>query len=261
MFAGLDVGSLMTKAVIYHQEQILSYSIIKSGTSPHQAAVRALNLALEKAGIQQEELLYIVGTGYGRISLDFANETVTELTCHALGANFLRKDVRTVIDIGGQDSKVIKIDEKGNMVDFSMNDKCAAGTGRFLEVLSKALEVPLDETAEYSLKSTEPCKINNTCTVFAETEVISLLATGKRKEDIIAGIHLGIASRTGNMAKNMGLQKEVIFLGGVARNKGVRRYLEQYLNVQFVQIKENPQIAGALGAAVHANKQYNNRRN
>jgi predicted CoA-substrate-specific enzyme activase len=166
--------------------------------------------------------------------------------------------VRTVIDIGGQDSKVIQVDSCGNMVDFAMNDKCAAGTGRFLEVMAKALEISLEEIGPCALQSRKPCSINNTCAVFAESEVISLLALGSAKEDIAAGLHLGVAQRVGNMAKRMGLNREVAFVGGVANNMGARKALEDFLEVAFVTSMLDPQLNGALGAAVLAREWYQN---
>lgn len=252
MFAGLDVGSLVTKAVILKDGDILSYYIVDSRSDPVKAAKGALDKALNKVGIDKEGLSFIVGTGYGRVALDFVDKTVTELTCHAKGAHFLRPDIRTVIDIGGQDSKVIKLDSTGNMVDFAMNDKCAAGTGRFLEVMAHALEVPLGRLGDISLKSGKPCLMNSTCTVFAETEVVSLLASGAKKEDIAAGLHKAIATRVGNMAKKIGLEKEVIFVGGVSKNLGVKMALEQFLGIEFAPIACDPQIVGALGAALIA---------
>lgn len=256
LFAGLDVGSLVTKAVILNDREILSYSIEDSRSNPGKAAKNALDTALKTAGVSKGELSFIVGTGYGRVVLDFVGKTVTELTCHAKGAHWLNPKVRTVIDIGGQDSKVIKLDKDGNMLDFAMNDKCSAGTGRFLEVMAHALEINLGNLGKVSLNSSKPCIINNTCTVFAETEVISLTASGATKEDISAGLHLAIASRVGNMAKKIGLEKEVIFVGGVAKNVGVKMALEQFLGIKFTPTDQDPQITGALGAALIARDLY-----
>lgn len=259
MFAGLDVGSLVTKAVILRDGDIFSYSIEDSRSNPCKAAKSTLDKALNKAGIGKEELSFIVGTGYGRVGLDFVDKTITELTCHARGAYFLRPDVRTVIDIGGQDSKVIKLDKAGNMVDFAMNDKCAAGTGRFLEVMAQALEIDLDKLGEVSLNSGKPCPMNSTCTVFAETEVISLVASGAKKEDIAAGLHQAIASRVGNMAKKLGVDEEVLFVGGVSKNLSVKTALEDFLGTKFATIEQDPQIVGALGAALIAKSLFEGR--
>jgi len=252
MFAGLDVGSLVTKAVILRNGDILSYSIVDSRSDPEKAAKRSLEDALIKAGLKREEIAFIVVTGYGRVAFKDADKTVTELSCHGRGVHFLHPATRTVIDIGGQDSKVIRIDRDGNMVDFVMNDKCAAGTGRFLEVMSLALEIPLEELGNFSLTSTNPLRISSTCTVFAETEVISLLAAKQKKENIAAGLHSAIARRAGNMVKSFNIENDVVFVGGVAKNLGVRKALEEFLNISLTSISLDPQITGALGAALLA---------
>jgi len=252
MFAGIDIGSLVTKVVVLRDGKILSYSIVSSRTNPKKAGEQALDEAILRANCKRTDIKGIVATGYGRNSFSFANKTVTELTCHAVGAYYLSPDVRTVMDIGGQDSKVIRLDKGGKMSDFVMNDKCAAGTGRFLEVMAVALEIGLDSMGEFSLRSDKPCSLSSTCTVFAETEVVSLIASGAKKEDIIAGLHKSIARRVGAMAKSIGLEKEVAFTGGVAKNIGVRKSLEKFLGIRFVCLKEDPQIIGALGAALIA---------
>ena len=252
MFAGIDVGSLTTKAVLMDNDKIVGYSIVSSRTNPKGTAEQALDDALHKTRYERDTLKFIVATGYGRIALDFVNHTVTELTCHAKGVHWLNPKVRTVIDIGGQDSKVIKLDAYGNMLDFAMNDKCAAGTGRFLEIMANALEVEIEQMGEFSLKSNRPCSLSSTCTVFAESEIVSLIASGASKEDIIAGLHTSIARRVGNMTKSLGLEPEVAFVGGVAKNVGVRKALEEFLDVEFTHIEQDPQIIGALGAALIA---------
>lgn len=255
VFAGIDVGSLTAKCVVINDEGILSYSIINTGANPQKAGETVFDKVLHKAGCRREEVRHIVGTGYGRVSLSFVDRTITELTCHAKGVRYLNPGVMTVIDIGGQDSKVIKLNRDGSMSDFAMNDRCAAGTGRFLEVMARALEIDLEELGRISLCSRKPCLINSTCTVFAESEVISLLALGKKKEDIAAGLHLGIAKRVGNMAKRLVIEESVGFVGGVAKNRGLLKALEDFLEVRFAAIGEDPQITGALGAAVLA-KEY-----
>lgn len=164
--------------------------------------------------------------------------------------------IRTLIDIGGQDSKVIKLDQNGGMVDFVMNDKCAAGTGRFFEVMAGALKVDLKEMGAFSLHSKNPCVINSICTVFAESEIISLLAAGQAKEDIIAGLHLGIAKRVGNMVRRLGIRDEITFVGGVSKNSGIKNALETFLEIRFAPVGEDPQIIGALGAALLARERY-----
>lgn len=255
VFAGIDVGSLTAKCVLISEVGIVSYSIIETGTNPKKAGERVFNKVLNGAGHKREEIRHIVGTGYGRVSLSFVDRTITELTCHARGAHYLKPSIRTVIDIGGQDSKVIKLDKDGSMSDFVMNDKCAAGTGRFLEVMARALEVDLEELGQFSLRSRKPCSINSTCTVFAESEVVSLLASGEEREDIAAGLHHAIAKRVGNMAKRLGIKENIVFVGGVAKNVGVRKTLEDFLEVHFTPLSEDPQIIGALGAALLAKEQ------
>jgi (R)-2-hydroxyacyl-CoA dehydratese activating ATPase len=256
IFTGLDVGSLTTKAVLLTGDAVLSCCIDQTGAYPRVAGERALERVLSQAGRDKTQVAYIVGTGYGRINLPFVNRTITELTCHAKGAHFLNQEIRTVIDIGGQDSKVIHLDGEGNMVDFAMNDKCAAGTGRFLEVMSKALELSLPDLGTCALKSKTPCSITNTCAVFAESEVISLLAAGQVKDDIAAGLHQAIAQRVGNLAKRMGVIPEIAFVGGVAKNAGVQKALEDFLEIKFVPSAHDPQFNGALGAAVLAGEIY-----
>jgi (R)-2-hydroxyacyl-CoA dehydratese activating ATPase len=252
LFAGLDIGSLSTKAVLMNTDGIVSQYVMQTGSNPRIAGERAFENALAAADSEKEHVAFIVGTGYGRVNLPFAHRTVTELTCHAKGAYYLNPKVRTVIDIGGQDSKVIQVDAMGNLADFVMNDKCAAGTGRFLEVMAKALELNLEEIAGCALQSQNPCSISNTCAVFAESEVISLLALGHAKEDIAAGLHMGVAQRVGNMAKRLGLNREVAFVGGVAKNMGARKALEDFLELRFVPETQDPQLNGALGAALLA---------
>lgn len=258
MFAGIDVGSRVTKSVILNNEGIISYSLLDSGTDPRKAGERTFSEALSKADCKREDINFIVATGYGRVSLHFADKTVTELTCHARGAYHVNPNVRTLIDIGGQDSKIIRLDEGGRMVNFVINDKCAAGTGKFLEVMSQTLEIRLEEMGEFSLRSKNPCSVNSTCTVFAESEVISLLSSRKRVEDIIAGLHQAVGRRVGNMARGLGISKEVVFVGGVARNIGVKKALENFLGVEFATISKNPQIIGVLGAALLAKEYYEN---
>lgn len=252
MYAGVDIGSLVTKAVILRNDNIISHSIIDSRSDPEEAAKRSLEDALRKAGLKRNKIAFIVATGYGRVAFEDADKTVTELSCHARGAHFLHPATQTVIDIGGQDSKVMRINKDGNMVDFAMNDKCAAGTGRFLEVMSHALEIPLEELGDFSLTSTNPLRLSSTCTVFAETEVISLLAAKQKKENIAAGLHSAIARRVGNMVKSSNIENDVVFVGGVAKNSGVRKALEEFLNIRFAPILQDPQIVGALGAALLA---------
>jgi len=252
MFVGIDIGSLVTKAVLINSNRLIAYFITDSRTGPIKAGETALKQVIEKADCRRENIKSIVVTGYGRISFSSAHKTVTELTCHGKGAHFLNPNVRTIIDIGGQDSKVIRIDKNGILTDFEMNDKCAAGTGRFLEVMADALGKNIEEMGDYSLKSHSPCSLTSTCTVFAESEVVSLSAKGVKKEDIAAGLHLSIAKRVGNMVKRLGSKSEYMFVGGVAKNVGIRKSLEEFLTIRFAEPNVDPQIVGALGAALIA---------
>ncbi|MGA2403886.1 MAG: acyl-CoA dehydratase activase [Syntrophobacteraceae bacterium] len=255
MFAGVDIGSVSTKACLLSQEgAVLSYSIIDTGSRPAGAGSRALEQALEIAGRRREEIRCTVGTGYGRISLADTDKTVTEISCHAKGAYFLDPGIDMVIDIGGQDSKVIRLDREGSLSEFAMNDRCAAGTGRFLEVMARALEVGLDEMGDLSLKGVA-VPISNMCTVFAESEVVSLIAREVQKEWIIAGIHKSVAERTAALVNRVGPGKRVMLVGGVAKNKGVKAAIEKALNVAL-SVPEEPQIVGALGAAIIARELF-----
>ncbi len=254
--AGVDIGSISTEVVVLEGEQVLAEVISATGANSKAAAEKALAEASSKAGTSVDQLEYIVATGYGRVSAPSAHKKVTEITCHGKGAYFLYPGTRTVIDIGGQDSKVISLDSKGNVVDFVMNEKCAAGTGRFLEVMAHALEVELEELADFSGRASRSVPISSMCTVFAESEVVSLIATGEPREDIIRGIHDSIAERTVGMVNRVGMEEELIMTGGVARNGGVVECLKERLGVN-IKIPQNPQIVGALGAAIIASGNSN----
>ncbi len=250
---GVDVGSLSSEAVLLKDGKILSYSIINTGADARKAAEQVYRIALEKAGLQSSDVDAVVATGYGRLVVPFATKQVTEISCHARGAFFLFPEVRTVIDIGGQDSKVIRIDSRGNVVDFVMNDKCAAGTGRFLEVIARALELSVTELGEESKKATRVAEISSMCTVFAESEVVSLIAQGVPRPEIVRGLHQAIAERTAGLVQRLGIVPEVAMTGGVAKNSGVVTALSQKLGVK-VLVPQEPQIVGALGAALLAQK-------
>lgn len=254
--AGVDVGSLGTKTVILVDGEIAGFSILRTGLNTEENGLNGLETALENAGLQREDLKYIVATGYGRISAPYANKTVTEITCHAKGAHYLHPQTRTIIDMGGQDCKAIRLDESGNVTDFAMNDKCAAGTGRFLEVMANVFKVTLDELGPLSLKATEVLPVSSTCTVFAESETVSLLARGEKPENIIIGIHHAIANRVGGMFSRVGVEGDVFFSGGVAKNTGMRKALEDALKVKIVEPERDPQLVGAIGAAVIAQNSW-----
>ena len=223
--AGLDIGSITTETVILRDGEVLTSIIMPTGANSRTAGERCLSAALKKAGLKQEEVSAIVTTGYGRASFPQATKMITEITCHARGAYFVNPKTRTVIDIGGQDSKVIRLDAQGRNVDFQMNDKCAAGTGRFLEVMAHALEVKVEELGRLSLGAPRTIKISSMCTVFAESEVVSLIADDQPKEVIIRGLHDSIADRVLGMVNRVGIEEEVTLTGGVAKNEGVARAL------------------------------------
>lgn len=252
--AGIDVGSVVTKAVILKDEKILARSLTPTGADPNSAAKLVMKKVLKEANLPRNKIEYIVSTGYGRRAIDFGDRVVTEITANAKGARFLGSPmgtVRTVIDLGGQDSKVIALDESGDIVNFIMNDKCAAGTGRFLEVMAQVLDIKLEDLGKFSLKSKNPIKINATCTVFAESEVISLIAQRKKKEDILAGLHQTIAKRLAGMVREVGAKEVIFFDGGGAKNIGIKKALEDELGMK-VYVPKEPQFVVALGAALIA---------
>ncbi|MBU2026504.1 MAG: 2-hydroxyglutaryl-CoA dehydratase [Proteobacteria bacterium] len=246
-FAGIDIGSTMTKIVIMDDE-INSQVIGPTGAEHRHLANKVMEEALSKAGIAFDELTYVVATGYGRINVPFADKQITEITCHAKGVSSIFPSARTVIDIGGQDAKGIKI-SGGKVVNFVMNDKCAAGTGRFLEVIADALGLKLKDMGELSLQSKEKVRISSTCTIFAEQEIVSKIADGVPIEDILAGLHEAIASRVFHMAEKMKIEKDVALTGGVAKNVGMVKALEDQLGFP-VLIAREPLLTGAIGAAI-----------
>jgi predicted CoA-substrate-specific enzyme activase len=254
LVAGIDVGAATAKAVILGNGGILGYSIKPTGRDVRLTANKVIQEALEKAGrsISIDDINYVVSTGYARGSINFANETVTEIICHARGANFVIPTTRFIIDMGGQDSKAIEVDPEGKVTNFIMNDKCAAGTGRFLEVMAQVLEVEsVAEMGPLALQSKKPCSISSTCTVFAETEVVVLRAEGKDRKDLIAGVHKAVAARVAAMATSITKKPDAVFTGGVAKNIGVKRFLEEEIGMKL-HVPYEPQIIGALGAAVIA---------
>ncbi len=247
--AGVDAGSLTAEAALLNDKgEIFSQSVVLMGGCSPRASEEALKVALEKAGLSMKDLSYIVATGCGREISPFATARVTEITCLARGAFRLFPTCRTIIDIGGQDTKVIRVNESGIVSEFDMNDKCAAGTGRFLEVMANALGVTLEEMGQRSLEFDEDLQISSVCTVFAESEVISLQSQGKQVNDILRGIHKAIADRTIGLLERIGVEKDVVMTGGVAKNVGVVRAIEEKLDLKLLIPKE-PQTVGAIGAA------------
>jgi (R)-2-hydroxyacyl-CoA dehydratese activating ATPase len=251
---GVDVGSITAKAAVIIDDGIAATIVILTGYNAKNAGEQVFEGVLANAGIESSQVDRIIATGYGRNSVSFADKAITEITCHAAGAHYLNPDIRSIIDIGGQDSKAIVINEKGKVIDFAMNDKCAAGTGRFLEVMARALEVNLDEFGNMSLKADNAASISSLCTVFAESEVISLIAKGENRQNIIAGIHESIASRVVAMGNRIGLRDPVMMTGGVAKNIGVVRALEKKINTS-ISVSENAQVTGAIGAGLIARTQ------
>nr|HID14872.1 2-hydroxyglutaryl-CoA dehydratase [Anaerolineae bacterium] len=249
--AGVDVGAITAKAAVLSDGELLTTAVIFAGYDRAAAAIQVLDRALAQAGLAREQIARLVATGYGRVQVPGADRTVTEITCHARGAYHLCPDVRTVIDIGGQDSKGIAVDRGGKVLDFVMNDKCAAGTGRFLEVMAHALEVDLADFGRLALSAPRRAKISSTCTVFAESEVITHLAAGTPRPEIIAGIHEAIAARIATMVGRIRVRDVVVLTGGVACNAGVARMLEEKLG-HAILVPEHAQLAGAIGAALIA---------
>jgi predicted CoA-substrate-specific enzyme activase len=247
-FAGIDVGSTITKVVIL-KEGIIASIIKPTGPEQRRLANKVMEEALHKAAISFQAITYIVATGYGRINVPFADKQFTEITCHAKGIASLFPKAKTIIDIGGQDIKAIKIDETGRTTDFVMNDKCAAGSGRFIEVIADALGVPLDRVGELSLESRNPAKISNICTIWAQQEVAASLAGGVPISDLLAGVHHSLADRICRMVNRLRVEDAVIVTGGGGKNKGLLKALSEQLGRE-VLVPEEPLITGALGAAL-----------
>ena len=250
-FAGIDLGSTMTKVVIIGgSEKVLASVVQHTGAEHRRLANRVMEEALGKAGLSVNDIAYVIATGYGRINVPFADKQITELTCHARGVAFFFPKARTAIDIGGQDAKALKIKD-GKLVDFVMSDKCAAGTGRFLEVIAHALGLKVEDLGPLSLKSTRKVTISNICTVFAQQEVVSQLSAGAALEDVVAGLHDAIAGRVARMTRRLKVEPEVVFTGGVAKNAGVVKALEENLGCP-VLVPSDPLLSGAIGAALIA---------
>ena len=255
--AGVDVGSTQTKAVLLLDDngaggrKIVARALIDTGANVVKAAQSAFDRCCAEAGIPGSDVGFVVGTGYGRYKITFGNTQMTEISCHARGAHFLCPGTRTVIDMGGQDSKAISVGASGEVLDFVMNDKCAAGTGRFLANAAEVMGIGLDEIGPLSLRATRPVKIATVCTVFVESDILSYLAQGKRAEDIMGGVHLAIAKRTLSLARRLTIEPEITMTGGVARNIGMVQALETVLG-QRVQVSADAHFMGALGAAIFA---------
>lgn len=256
--AGVDVGSVSTQAVIMVDGNLYSYSNMRTGSDSPDSSKKAIDWAMNGTKLKLENIHYIVGTGYGRVNVPFANKTITEIACHARGANFIYgPSVRTVLDMGGQDCKAIQCDEKGKVTAFLMNDKCAAGTGRGMEVFADLLAVPIEKIGDLSFEiDHEPEPVSSTCVVFAKSEALGLLRQGWHKNLVIAAYCSAMAHRVYTLLERLGIQKEFAITGGIAKNRGVVERLEKELGIKALQAKMDPQIAGALGAALFAKNLY-----
>ncbi|WP_394273550.1 acyl-CoA dehydratase activase [Butyricicoccus sp.] len=251
-FAGIDSGSTSTDVVILNKDrEIVTDIILPTGAGAAIGAERALEEALKRAGLEREDIDALVTTGYGRTAIEQGDKSITEITCHARGAHYLDPEVRTVVDIGGQDSKVIRLNEDGTVANFVMNDKCAAGTGRFLEMMARTMEMSLDEMSVTGLEYGEDITISSMCTVFAESEVVSLIAQNKATDDIVHGLNKAVAAKTASLAKRVGGAEKYMMTGGVSKNKGLVKTLEERLGTELV-ISDKAQLCGALGAALFA---------
>jgi benzoyl-CoA reductase subunit A len=249
---GIDVGSLSAEAVLLVDGEVASYSVIRTSPESAATAVQALDEALEGSNLHREDIEYTVATGYGRVVVPFADTNFTEIACHARGAHYFLPSVRTVLDMGGQDCKAIRCDAMGKVKDFRMNDKCAAGTGRSLEVMATLLGIQLEDIGHLSLEEDgEPIKVSNTCVVFAKSEVLSLMRRGVPTSGILAGLCDGIADRVKSLIRNVGVEEDFAISGGITKNTGVVRRIEQKLGVTAHSCFE-PQIVGAVGAALIA---------
>ncbi len=253
IFTGCDVGSLSGEAVLLEDDKIIGYEIIRVRPRPEDTAREVTAQALAKAGLEFEDLDYCVSTGYGRERIEFAQSSISEISCHGRGAHWANPNVRTIIDIGGQDCKVIRVDKLGYMVDFVMNDKCAAGTGRFLELMAKSLGVELEQLGPLALSAEDTVGITKTCSVLAMYDVLCLLYDGETPQRIASGVCSAMAERISKLAKRVGIKPEVAMTGGVAKNVAVVSQLKEILGLEQLELPNvDPQIIGALGAALFA---------
>jgi len=251
--AGCDVGSLAAKVVIVDRRRVVAWAVVRSGPRPAESAKKAMDQALASAGLTSESIGCCVGTGYGRDKIPFVTESVSEISCHARGARFLVPSARSIIDIGGQDCKIIRLDARGNLEKFITNDKCASGTGRFLDVMAKVMNITVSELGERSLASKDPVILASMCTVWAQADVIKYINERRPAADICAGINAAMANRVSMMASAMALENDICMTGGVAKNKGVVHALTRITGKRLKDIRQiDPQLVGALGAALFA---------
>lgn len=251
--AGVDIGSTASKAVVLVDGEAAGRIVGPSSTNPKRTAREIYEKALDQAGAGADDVAFVVGTGYGRTQVEFADKNVSEITCHGRGAHFLCPTARTVIDIGGQDTKAVCIDSDGNLIDFVMNDKCAAGTGRFLDAMARSMEMPVEDMEQSYFGGGDPCSITSMCSVFAESEVINLINDGVELPRIVRGLLLSLAVRVSSLTKRLGIIEDVVMTGGVAKNKGVIDAVEKKLKIEMKDFGGwDPQLVGALGAALVA---------
>lgn len=257
---GVDIGSATGKAVVMKDGEVIASQLIQATTVPVQTANLVMEQALARAGLPSiDHLEKVVCTGYGRLKVPFADENVSEITCHARGAHWMAPNTRTVVDIGGQDCKVISVSDKGSVLNFVMNDRCAAGTGRFFEGMARALSCGLEGISSLDNQGEDPAVITNQCSVFAESEVVTLVNEGVDLKNIIAGINKSVAARLNSMVRRVGLVKELVLTGGCSKNEGLARALAAKLDVAIEKLPQDPQLAGALGAAVIAEQKLKRR--
>lgn len=250
---GCDIGSTTGKAVVMKDGAVIAGTILSSTTRPEETARLAMDEALKQAGLSSiDDLDCIIGTGYGRLKVPFAKENISEISCHGRGAQWMVPSIRTVVDIGGQDCKVMALNAKGKVMEFVMNDRCAAGTGRFFEGMARVLDCGLEGISSLENQGGNPCIITSQCTVFAESEIVTLINEGNELDNIIAGINNAVAARLNSMVRKVGLVEDVALTGGCAKNAGLASSLENFLKVKVRQLPYDPQIAGAVGAALLA---------
>ena len=250
--AGIDVGSVSSQAVVCVDGELYGYNSMRTGNNSPDSATNALKAVLEKSGMKLEDITYVIGTGYGRVNVPFAHKAITEIACHARGANYMAgPSVRTILDMGGQDCKAIHCDEKGKVTNFLMNDKCAAGTGRGMEVIADLMQIPIAELGERSFDvDVEPAAVSSTCVVFAKSEALGLLKSGYTKNKVIAAYCQAMAERVVSLIERIGVENDFFITGGIAKNPGVVKRIEKLLGTTAAKTKYDSQIAGALGAAL-----------
>ncbi|MEA1960705.1 MAG: acyl-CoA dehydratase activase [Bacillota bacterium] len=253
---GVDIGSASSNVMILGDNQVIVGKVVVPMGTGTSGPIRALEEALKQSGLSFEDISKTVATGYGRLNFKNADKQISEITCHAKGVHYLIPTARTIIDIGGQDAKVIRLSSSGIISNFVMNDKCAAGTGRFLEVMARVLETDVSALAELAACAAHTCTISSTCCVFAESEVISQLSAGNSSQDIAAGVHQSVARRVAGLVSRVGKQEDVVMTGGVAKNQGVVNEMEKILNIQ-IRVAPDSQLTGALGAALFAWEEAN----